>query len=130
MSAVAASHASPIQWIRLDALMSGSSGLLLAAGAPVLDGLLGIPVALLVPLGLVLLAYAAALELLARRGAPVTGVKLVIAANALWVGASIVVVLADVLTLTMTGTVVAVGQAAAVALLAELQLQSLRGRRG
>jgi hypothetical protein len=117
---------SAIRWINLDALMSGSSGVLLAAAAPLLDGLLGVPVAFLVPLGLLLFSYAAALVLLVRAGAPVAGVKAVVAANTLWVVASVTAVLADVLTLTTTGTVIALLQAAAVALLAALQLRSFR----
>ena len=120
---------SPTRWIRLDALMSGSFGLALAVAGPALDGLLGVRPAVLVPLGLALVAYAASLELLARRGAPATGVTLVIIANALWVVASVAVVFADVLTLTATGTVIALLQAGAVAVLVELQLQSLRASR-
>lgn len=127
--AVRATAPSTSRWLRLDALMSGSSGLLLAVGGPLVDGLLGAPAAFLVPLGLLLVGYAAALELLARGGAPAGGVKLVIAANALWVVASIVAVLADLLTLTAMGTVVAVVQAAAVALLTELQWRALTARR-
>lgn len=56
--------------IRLDALVSGASGLLSAAGAPLLDGVLGIPTSFLVIVGIFLLGYAAALVLLARAGAP------------------------------------------------------------
>lgn len=115
------------RWIQLDALMSGLSGLLLGAAAPLLDEPLGVPIAFLVPLGLLLIAYAAVLMLLARAGAPAAGVKAVVAANALWVVASVVVVLADVLTLTITGTVVTLLQAGAVALLAALQARTLRG---
>lgn len=116
-----------IRWIQLDALMSGLSGLVLGAAAPLLEELLGVPIAFLVPLGLLLIAYAAALMLLVRAGAPAAGVKAVVAANALWVVASVVAVLADLLTLTTTGIVVTLLQAGAVALLAGLQARSLRG---
>jgi hypothetical protein len=112
--------------IRLDAVVTGTAGVLLAAGAPVLDGLLGVRPALLVALGVFLIAYAAALLVLARAGAPARWVKAVIAANVLWVAASVVAVLADWLTLTAFGTAFALVQAAAVALLAELQLIALR----
>ncbi len=118
-----------IRSIRLDALMSGASGLLLAAGAAVLDGVLGAPTALLVALGIFLLGYAGMLLLLARMGAPAMGVKAVIAGNALWGVASVVAVLADWLTLTNAGTVITVAQAAAVALLAEAQSIGLRRSR-
>jgi vacuolar-type H+-ATPase subunit I/STV1 len=115
-----------IRWLRVDALVSGAFGLLLAAAAPFVDGLLGAPVGFLIPLGVFLLGYAGVLVLLARRGAPARAVKAVVAGNALWVAASVGVVLADLLTLSTTGTIVALFQAAAVALLAGLQLRSVR----
>jgi hypothetical protein len=117
-----------IRWILLDAAMSGASGLVLAAGAPWLDGLLGAPTALLVPLGLFLAAYAGGLVLVARRGAPTPAVLAIVVGNALWVVASVAVVIADWLTLTTTGTVLALAQAAAVALVADLQALGLRRR--
>ena len=112
--------------IRLDALVSGAAGVLLAAAAPVLDGVLGVRPAVLVPLGVFLAAYAVALVAIARAGAPTRWVKAVIAGNVLWVAASVLAVLADWLTLTTAGTVFALAQAAAVALIAELQLIALR----
>ena len=115
-----------IRWLRIDAFMSAAFGLLLAAAAPLLDGLLGAPLTFLIPLGLFLLAYAGALALLARRDAPTSAVKLVVLGNVLWVAASVAVVLTDLLTLTTIGTVVALLQAGAVALVAELQLRSVR----
>lgn len=119
-----------VRWIRLDALVSGTSGLVAAAGAVALDGVLGVSAAFLVALGIFLLGYAALLLLLARRGAPTTGAKAVIAGNALWVAASVVAVVADWLTLATAGTVVALAQAAAVALIAEAQWVGLRRRGG
>lgn len=112
--------------IRLDAAVTGAAGVLLAAGAPVLDGVLGVRAAVLVPLGLFLVGYAVALLALARAGAPARWVKAVIAANVTWVAASVVAVLADWLTLTRLGTAFALVQAATVALIAELQLIALR----
>lgn len=117
-----------IRWIRLDALVSGASGLVAAAGAFALDGVLGVSAAFLVGLGIFLLAYAGLLLLLARRGAPTPGARAVIAGNSLWVAASVVAVIADWLTLTTAGTVVALSQAAAVALIAEAQWVGLRRR--
>jgi hypothetical protein len=119
-----------VRSIRLDALMSGSSGLLAAAGAPALDGVLGVSTAFLVVLGIFLLGYAGSLLLLARGGAPALGAKAVIAGNALWVVTSVVTVVADWLTLTTAGTIVALAQAAAVALIAEAQWVGLRRGRG
>jgi hypothetical protein len=115
--------------IRLDAAVSGAAGLLLAAGAPLLDGALGPEPAVLLGLGLFLVAYAAGLFLLARVGAPAAGVKAVIAGNALWVVASVVTVFAGWLDLTALGVAFALLQAAVVALLAELQLIALRRSR-
>jgi len=120
------SRALLIRYVRLDAIVSAASGVALAAGAPVLDGVLGMPVSLLVPLGVFLLVYAAALVGLAREGAPAPAVTAVIVGNAAWAIVSVVAVLADWLTPTTVGTVVVLGQAAVVALLAELQLMALR----
>ena len=114
--------------IRLDALMSGASGVVLAAGASVLDGILGVSMAFLVALGIFLLGYSSALLLLARERVPALGAKAVIVGNALWVVASLVTVIADWLTLTTAGTVVTLAQAAAVALVTDAQLIGLRRR--
>ena len=136
MSVTAGSSGSPtaatrprlglVDAIRLDALVSGAAGVLLAAGAPVLDGVLGVRPAVLVPLGVALVGYALALVAIAQAGAPVPWVKLVLAANALWVVLSVLTVLADWLTLTNVGVAFTLVQAAAVALLAEFQLTALR----
>ena len=112
--------------IRLDAVVTGAAGVVLAAGAPLLDEALGAPTAVLAALGAFFVAYAAALFVIARAGAPDGWVKAVIAGNALWVVASVVAVLAEWLTLTTLGTVFALVQAGAVALIAELQLVALR----
>ena len=117
-----------VRWIRLDALVSAASGLVAAAGALLLDGVLGVSAAFLVVVGIFLLGYAGWLVVLARRGAPTPGAKAVIVGNALWVAASVVAVVADWLTLTTAGTVVALAQAAAVALIAEAQWVGLRRR--
>src|SRR5262245_57744088 len=92
--------------IRLDAAISGIAGLGLAAAAPVLDDVLGIPIAVLVPLGLLLLLYAGDLVLVARCGAARSSVRTVIAANVAWAALSVVALLANWLTTTTAGTVV------------------------
>jgi hypothetical protein len=76
-----------------------------------------------------LLAYADALVRLARAVAPRRGAAAVIVGNVAWVAASIVVVLADTFTLTPEGTVFTLAQAAAVLVIAELQLIALRRSR-
>jgi len=114
--------------IRLDALMSGASGVVLAVGASALDGILGASTAFLVALGIFLLGYSGALLLLAREGAPALGAKAVILGNALWAIASVVAVIAHWLTPTTAGTIVTLAQAAAVTLVADAQLIGLRRR--
>ena len=119
-------NATAARWLRIDALLSGASGFLLAVLTPLLDDLLGAPAALLVALGLFLVGYAAVLVLVARRGgAPRRAVAAVVAGNAIWVVASVVVALADLLTLTAAGTVLVLFQAGAVAVVAERQLRSI-----
>jgi hypothetical protein len=106
--------------------VSFAAGLVCVAAAPVLDGTLGLPPQLLAVLGVILLAYAAALVPVARRGAPPRTVAAVVAVNAAWVVAGVVVVATDWLTLTAAGTAVVLLQAVAVAVLAALQLRALR----
>jgi hypothetical protein len=125
-TAVPAGALDLVRLIRADAMLSGAAGAALLLGSPWLDGLLGAPTAFLAPLGVFLLAYAGALVLLARAGAPRAGAAAVVVGNVAWVAASVVVVLADTLTLTTAGTVFTLAQAAAVLVLADLQLIALR----
>ena len=113
--------------LKLDAVASGALGLLAAAAAPVLDGLLGIPAALLLPLGLFLVAYAAAVWLTGAR-TPVSraAVRGIIGLNALWTVGSLAIVAGGWPALTPLGVVFVVAQAGAVALFAALQLAGLR----
>lgn len=115
--------------LRLDALASGGLGVLAVAVAGPLEDWLGLPTAVLVPLGLFLVAYAAALVVIAR-GLPGTrpAVPAVIVGNLLWVLASVIVVVTGVFTLSTLGTVVVLAQAATVAVFAELQIVALRRR--
>jgi hypothetical protein len=113
--------------LRLDAVASGALALLALAAAPLLDALLGVPAALLYPVGAGLLVWAAGLGLAAARPAvsrPV--VRGVIALNVLWVAASAAAVLAGWLPLTALGTAFVAVQAIAVAAFADLQLVGLR----
>jgi hypothetical protein len=112
--------------LRLDAAASCATGILLAVGAPWLDGALSAPLALLVALGLFLVAYAGFLLLLVRRGGRSGDAKLVIAGNVAWIAASIAVVVGDWLTLSTFGVAFTLVQAAAVAVFVELQLIGLR----
>jgi len=113
--------------LRLDAVASGALGLLALAAAPLLDALLGVPSALLYPVGAGLLDWAAGLELAAARPAVSRAVvRSVIALNALWVAASAAAALTGWLPLTALGTAFVAAQAVAVAGLADLQLVGLR----
>ena len=115
--------------LRADAAITGAFGLLLAAASPLLDGWLGIDAVLLLALGVALVGYALVLEfVVARRPTPAL-VWDVIALNTLWVVASVVAVVTDVLTPTTLGTVFVLLQAAAVALIADLQFLALRRER-
>ena len=115
--------------LQLDAVLCGTTGLALVAGAPWLDGLLGAPAAFLAGAGAFLLAYTASLVVLLRRGAPAPAVWVVIAGNVAWAVASVAAVVADWLTPTTAGTVIVLAQAGAVALLAEVQALALRRAR-
>jgi hypothetical protein len=116
--------------VRLDAAVTGAFGALVGAASPLLDGWLGLDTALLLALGVLLIGYALALELVvARRPSPAL-VWAVIALNMAWVVASVVAVVTDALTLTTLGTVFVLAQAAAVALIVDLQYLALRRARG
>jgi hypothetical protein len=131
MTATTAAAASPsssllVTAVKLDAAMSGAAGALLVAGGAFLDGTTGIPAGWLVGIGLFFLAYAATLAAIVRAGSPPGLVRLVVLGNAAWVVLSVVALLADWLTPTTTGSVLIGLQAAAVALVAELQWLALR----
>ena len=116
--------------LRLDAAASGAVGVLLAVGGALLDDPLGIPAAVLVPVGGFLLAYAAGLWLLGSRPRPShPAVRVVVAGNLLWVAASVVAVVAGWWSPTGAGTAFLLLQAAAVAVFAELQVTGLRRAR-
>lgn len=113
--------------LRLDAAASGLLGVVAAAGgaAGLLAAPLGTSAPWLVGVGLFLVVYALGLVALAAPTTiPRTGAWTVVIGNAAWVAASVVVALAG--DLTVLGVVVVLVQAAAVALLAELQYTGLR----
>ena len=111
----------------LDAAASGATGLLLVAGAGVLEDLLGLPVALLRDAGLILIPYVAfvawvgAREPIARRA-----VWAILAANALWALASVGLLVSGLVGPTALGYAFLIAQAAVVAVLGELQYAGLR----
>ena len=116
--------------LKLDALASGALGVLSLVAAPVLDDLFGTPRAVLLPVGLFLVAYAAAVWFVgARPSISRPAAWTVVGHNLLWVVASIVAVAAGWLPLTTVGTAFVLAQAAAVALFAVLQFLGLRRAR-
>jgi hypothetical protein len=110
----------------VDAAASGATALLMIAGAGMLDGLLGLPAALLRGAGLVLVPYVAFVVWAGTR-TPIQGgaVWAIIVANAAWAIASIAL-LVGFLSPTLLGTAFVIGQALVVALLGEVQYVGLK----
>jgi hypothetical protein len=113
--------------LRLDAVASAALGVLAVAAAPVLDDLLGIPAALLWPVGVFLLGYAGLVWAVAAR-VPISRrlAWAVVGVNLLWIVESVAAVALGWLSPTGWGTAVVLAQAAAVAVLADLQYTGLR----
>lgn len=113
----------------VDAAASGAMALLLAAGAGFLGPFLGLPVSLLFWAGVVLIPWTALLLMLARRTK--TSRLLfydVVVINALWVAASLGILVGGLVEPNLLGTAFIIAQALAVAGLAVLQLAGLRRR--
>jgi hypothetical protein len=116
--------------VRLDAAACPAMGVLLAAGGALLDDLLGIPAAVLVPIGGFLVVYAAALWVLGSRPrVSRPAVWAVVAGNLCWVAASVAAVAAGWWSPTAAGVAFVLLQAAAVAVFAEFQISGLRRTR-
>lgn len=108
-----------------DAVASAATGLLMATGAGVLDGLLGLPTLLLREAGILLLPYALLVGWLGTRARlPEAVVWAVILGNVAWTAASLglFVLLAP----TALGYAFVIGQAVVVGLFAELQYIGLK----
>lgn len=111
----------------LDAAASGATGLLLIAGAGLLEGLLGLPVALMREAGLILVPYVAFVAWTGTRAEIARGaVWAIIAANVLWAVASICLLMSGLVAPTALGYAFVVAQAAVVAILGEMQYAGLR----
>ena len=111
-----------------DAIASGATGLLLIAGAGLLEGLLGLPAALMREAGLVLVPYVAFVAWVGTREAiSRPAVQAIIAMNLLWVVGSAVVLFAFV-TPNLLGYAFVIAQAIVVGVFAELQIIGLRRR--
>lgn len=111
----------------LDAVLTGANGLAYVAGAATLSALLGPSPAVLVGLGVFMLAYAVSAAVLGtRRPVSRLGVGLIADGNIAWAIASVLVVGFGWLELTTAGTVWTLMQAALVVGFAGLQLTALR----
>ncbi|HWK13101.1 MAG TPA: hypothetical protein VNS02_01790 [Rhizobiaceae bacterium] len=113
--------------LAVDAAMSLAAGAVSVLGAGLLAPLLGLPQPLLFWAGLFLLPWSAFLFALSRR-AELSRLLLidVIAINGLWVVASVAILVAGLVTPNVLGIAFLLVQAAAVAVLAELQFMGLR----
>jgi hypothetical protein len=111
----------------LDAAVSSTTGIVMALGAGVLENWLAIPEALFRLAGVSLLPFAALLVALATRPTvSKSAIAAVIVANALWVVASIALLVSGQVAPTLLGYVFVVVQAVAVLGFAELQWVGLR----
>lgn len=110
----------------VDAAASGASAVLMIVGASIIDKLLGLPSALLLEAGLVLVPFVAFVAWLGMREqlAP-PAVWAVIVANVLWPIASVLLLLSGLVTPTALGYAFVIAQALAVALFAVLQYVGL-----
>lgn len=113
--------------LMLDAASCGALGVVALAGAPVLDGVLGAPVALLAPVGVFLVAWAVVLWVISSRPrVSKTAARAVILFNLAWAVDSVVVLAAGPFALTAIGAGFVLTQAAAVGLIAAAQFYALR----
>jgi hypothetical protein len=112
-----------------DAVASGATGALMILGAGFLSGLLAIPGGLLFEAGLILLPYVLFVAIIASRPViPAKPVWFIIACNALWTLGSVILLASGLIAPNALGYAFVIMQAAAVALLGELQYVALRRR--
>ena len=111
----------------VDAVASGATGLLMAAGAEALTGLLGLPVPLMREAGLLLVPYVALVAFVGtRENISLGAVKTIVALNVLWVLGSIGLLMSSLVAPTMLGYAFVIVQAVAVGVFADLQIIGLR----
>lgn len=113
--------------LAFDALTSAAMGLKLVVGAGLLSPLFGLPEPLLRGAGLVLLPYAAMVALVAMKAPSSSGAVMAIAAiNALWVVASLGLLVSGRVSPNILGIAFVTAQAVFVGILAELQVIGAR----
>lgn len=114
-----------------DSVISGTTGIALALTAGALEPVLGLPVALLRYAGVSLLPFAAFVLWVAKRDhLSRSMVQVVIGLNAAWVAASAGLLLSGQVTPSGIGYAFVIGQAVAVAVLADMQYVGLRRTSG
>jgi hypothetical protein len=114
------------QALWFDAFASGAMGVLLCAASGMLTDILGLPRALLIGSGVICLAYAVAIAVLARKARiPRAAAFSVVAGNGLWVAASVWLLVSGLVSPTPAGQGFVLVQAAAVLGLAALQWRGL-----
>ncbi|WP_339834716.1 hypothetical protein [uncultured Parvibaculum sp.] len=122
VNSISARHA-----VLADAAASGAMAALFIAGSGIVAQMTGLPAGFLFWVGVAFLPWVAALALIGRAEPPAAGaVEAVVAGNALWVVASIAVLVLRVFDLNAFGVAFVVAQAIVVAILAELQFLGLR----
>jgi hypothetical protein len=111
----------------VDALSSAAMGVLLALGSTAISDLTRIPPALLLYAGFGLLPVTAFMTIVATRAAvSPAAVRLIIAGNALWVAASLLLLVTPWIEPNGLGSVFIAGQALVVAVLTGLEHRALR----
>jgi hypothetical protein len=110
-----------------DAIASAAMGLLLAGGAGLLSGFLGLPQDLLFYAGLFLIPYALGVAWIGTRPQISKSlVWLVVALNGLWVADSIGLLVTDFVSPNLWGVAFVAAQAMAVAIFAVAQIAGLK----
>jgi hypothetical protein len=110
-----------------DAIFSGLSAVVMTLDAGALAGFLNLPEALLPETGLFLIVYTMLVGWLGTRpSVPKALVMIVVAGNAAWTLASLVLLLSGAVSPNLLGEIVVVAQAIATGLFAELQYIGLR----
>ena len=120
-----------LRWaLELDGIGSALNGLAYLVAASALGELFGLPTALLVPAGAFLVAYGAALIVMStRREVSAVAVKVVVAANLIWMVDSLVVAFSGWFSPTGAGVAWILAQSALVAGFAITQAAGLRRAR-
>ena len=126
---MSAFHPSPLlrRALLADAAISGATGVLMLAGANLVDGLLGLPAGLLREAGIILIPYGVLVGVLGvRERVTAAAVWAVIVCNGLWAVGSIALIVSALVAPTVLGYVFVAAQAVVVAVFAELQYMGLR----